>query len=455
VILLDEYDWQLFEDMEMFLQKIVTKFVEHQDFVRTFSEELTPSTSTKLIDWIDHVVLPWDSDTEEKLAAFGFEHDPSIDAPDGWEVYSSNNSILFPIVLSNHTKTELVLQPENLAQFVQLSGKGNNIEGEEYSPYRKCLLEDNDGFKVSAVERRGYDGYRVQEPAEDIDRYQEAFEKFTLRRKHYVDSEEGMEAVHHLVEEIAEDLEPPRIADAFFRSERVYWQSRDRAGQIQKARQDKFGLGWGNHDHHTYRSSREHFMKLIAALEAMGFSPRERFFAGESAGWGAQILEQRTCKIVVFADIDISSGEKDIDFAHTELDEKDSLGTVGLWTAIHGESILEAGLHHLAARVDFAHARKSLGSYGVEVMRPFSDFSFLKQAFTGAQRRDVEKKRVDTLLEEGLIGERTHDNFVENGAIGSHLEVIERRQGFKGFNQESVTAIIRATDPRDYDVRRA
>ena len=40
------------------------------------------------------------------------------------------------------------------------------------------------------------------------------------------------------------------------------------------------------------------------------------------------------------------------------------------------------------------------------------------------------------------------EGFEQIGAIGSHLELIERRQGFKGFNQNSVSVIIQATDPR-------
>ena len=34
------------------------------------------------------------------------------------------------------------------------------------------------------------------------------------------------------------------------------------------------------------------------------------------------------------------------------------------------------------------------------------------------------------------------------GAIGSHLENLERNEGFKGFNQTGVSEIIAATDPR-------
>jgi hypothetical protein len=37
---------------------------------------------------------------------------------------------------------------------------------------------------------------------------------------------------------------------------------------------------------------------------------------------------------------------------------------------------------------------------------------------------------------------------VSDGAIGSHLENLQRKAGFKGFNQQSVSVSIQATDPR-------
>jgi hypothetical protein len=37
--------------------------------------------------------------------------------------------------------------------------------------------------------------------------------------------------------------------------------------------------------------------------------------------------------------------------------------------------------------------------------------------------------------------------FCGEGAIGSHLENLERKGGFKGFNQKSVS-VIEATDPQ-------
>jgi hypothetical protein len=60
----------------------------------------------------------------------------------------------------------------------------------------------------------------------------------------------------------------------------------------------------------------------------------------------------------------------------------------------------------------------------------------------------VRRERAEKLLRGGLITQEQFEKFVAEGAIGSHLETLQRRGGFKGFNQKSVSAIIAATDPR-------
>jgi hypothetical protein len=40
------------------------------------------------------------------------------------------------------------------------------------------------------------------------------------------------------------------------------------------------------------------------------------------------------------------------------------------------------------------------------------------------------------------------ERFSEESVVGSHLENIQRGEGFKGFNQQMVSDIIRRTDPR-------
>src|SRR5207248_10737322 len=101
-----------------------------------------------------------------------------------------------------------------------------------------------------------------------------------------------------------------------FEVERDYWQSRNRAARVQKARQDRLGLGWANHDHHTFRCSRRFFPRVIGMFETLGFVLRERFHAGEHAGWGAQIVEHPTNGIVIVADLDLASEEATEDSAH-------------------------------------------------------------------------------------------------------------------------------------------
>jgi hypothetical protein len=234
-----------------------------------------------------------------------------------------------------------------------------------------------------------------------------------------------------------------------FEVERAYWQSRNRAARVQKARQDRLGLGWANHDHHTFRSSRRFFPRLIKMFETLGFKLRERFHAGEHAGWGAQVLEHHTTGIVIFADLDLAAEEATHDFSHDALPELPRPNTVGLWVGLHGESILEAGMHHLEAQFEFDALRDDLRSEaGVETMKPFSDFPFLRQAFTAGERWAVDRPRADHLLAAGWIDTEQHARFLAEGAIGSHLENLQRTEGYKGFNQQAVSAIIAATDPR-------
>jgi hypothetical protein len=261
-------------------------------------------------------------------------------------------------------------------------------------------------------------------------------------------AEDGFQHAANLVRAAVADLDTGRAADLFFAAERDYWLRRNRAARCQKARQDALGLGWLNHDHHTYRSSRTHFAALVAVMEQLGLACRERFYAGREAGWGAQVLEQAESGIVVFADVDLGPEEVVGDFAHQPLPARDELGTVGLWCLLHGEAMLQAGLHHLACRFDFDAARQQLQTAGVPVLKPFTDLPYLKQAFTEGEPWPVEPEHIEAALVAGAITPNQAGHFRQSGAIGSHLEILVRHQGYKGFNQAGINEIIRATDPR-------
>jgi hypothetical protein len=106
-------------------------------------------------------------------------------------------------------------------------------------------------------------------------------------------------------------------------------------------------------------------------------------------------------------------------------------------------------MHHLECQFDFDALKQQLeGSEGVKVMKPFTDFPYLRQAFTEGEIWPVRPERIDRLLKDGRITVEQAARFREHGAIGSHLENLERNQGFKGFNQTGVSEIIARTDPR-------
>jgi len=105
-------------------------------------------------------------------------------------------------------------------------------------------------------------------------------------------------------------------------------------------------------------------------------------------------------------------------------------------------------MHHLECQFDFDAAREQLAADGVASMKPFTDLPYLRQAFTKGEWWKVDERRISALLGEGAISQEQAQQFREKGALGSHLEILERDHGYKGFNQTGINEIIRDTDPR-------
>jgi hypothetical protein len=442
VIILDDkkYDWKLYPKCEEFLLSYVQEFLKNNTFLTQLSDSIDKVTGTRFFDWIDHIVIPNTIDLNE-IEALGFSklnNQTQSEIP----IYAVINSILPPILINDSKELEISLKVDNIEDFCNKNNIKSKTYDKPYSPFRKIKINSSGNYILSVVERHGSNDFTPIE-SNDIDEYQEALNAFFKRNREFQNDEAGITQTQQLVDDFLAKLSTERTADAFFQAERMYWQDRCPAGNRQAVRQDTLGLGWANHDHHTFRCSRENFSLIIHLLESLGFVCRERFYAGVEAGWGAQVLEHPVCKIAIFADADITEAEKDRDFAHTGLQTSENIGTVGLWVDLHGESLLQAGLHHLAVRTNFESFNKM-----EQMMKPFSNFDFLKQAFSVSHRWMVEDPRLKNLVEKAVITNDQNNNFAEIGAIGSHIESIQRSQGFKGFNQDSITAIIHAVDPR-------
>jgi len=444
------FDWPVCHEAEKLLLSRIGDFLACNRFAQQLAERMLSETGTLLLDWTDYLVLP--PQDEGALRAAGFVEDPLGETARG-ELALHHPEAMLPRVLVTQGKADfpiaLAIHPERLSDFMAAHGLSGEPEGEPLSRFRRLLVAEGDGTRFEAVERRGYRGFVPAQPRPgQAEAFLKARELCHTRRRVFAEDSEGYCSAQAVLDRILALVGPDLACHIVFEGERVYWQRRNRAAQAQKQRQDRLGLGWGNHDHHTFRSSRRHFLDLMRVMERLGFERRERYYAGAQAGWGAQILEQPVEGVVVFADVDLLPEETEIDFSRAPLPPAPRLGTIGLWVGLHGESFLEAGMHHLEARFDFAIVREQLKALGIAGMPPFSDFAFLKQAFTEGERWPVRRERAEPLWRQGSITEEQAQRFVTDGAIGSHLETLQRRGGFKGFNQTSVSAIIAATDPR-------
>jgi hypothetical protein len=444
------FDWPLANDAEAFLRRHTAAFQERNTTARRLAERMRKETGTDFFEWIDHLVL---SPSEERtLDKLGFTRDTAAETPDGEVVYEHPRTTLPRVMVRRGQRQNpslVALRPEFVADFMACHNIFGDPEGEPCSRYRRIVVAEQNGTCLEAVERRAYRGF-VPAPLKpgELSRIVKARELLRTRPRRFASDAEGFAAANQILDRVLGLVGRDLACQFFFEAERAYWESRNRAGRIQKHRQDSLGLGWGNHDHHTFRCSREHFVDLVEFLLRLGFHKRERFYAGAEAGWGAQVSEQPVTGIVVFADVDLLPDETQIDFSTRRLTAAPRLGTVGLWVGLHGESFLEASMHHLEARFDFDRLRDQLQREGVASMKPFSDFTFLRQAFTEGERWPVRPDRLERLLSSGLITRAQARQFGKDGALGSHLENLQRHGGFKGFNQKAVSVVIAATDPR-------
>lgn len=434
-------EWGLHEPAERLAERLLAEACRRSRAITALAGRLELETSTRLFDWLDHIAAPVEP---AELTEVGY-----VDGHRTVRGVWRHPGAQLPAVVPQPSYT-VALRVDDCAAFAAAYASDRGVDGSPMAGLRRTVVTD-EGTALVAVERRSWSSgiEPVTWGGAEAARAQRAWHLWADRPRTFG----GAEDVRRVVDVAAAmtDLVGPDLAAAYaLELERRYWQRRNTAAVLQHARQDRLGLGWGNHDHHTFRSSRSAFAPLMQVFRALGFGFRERFYAGAEAGWGAQVLEHPGNGGVVFADVDLTPDEVAIDVTAQELEPIGELGTVGLWCALHGESILVAGMHHLEAQFVFDRLRTDLSAWGIGQLAPFSDLPHLRQAFTAAERWPVPRARVERLVAAGALDRAKADEFATSGAPGSHLENLARRAGFKGFHQRNVSATMRATDPRVY-----
>lgn len=449
----EAFKWECQPKAEALILNALESACRENSFIDSLSHDLYKHTSTRLFDWLDHVILSHSPSIENELEESGFISDS---ATPSYRVFHHPGAQLPRVVLHDHDQpvAGVAVSVESIANFLMVRGMSSRIEGSPLSGYRRCCVSTDNNVSLWVIERRGFQTMEPTYPEEGyLTKYYEAKERWQTRPRDLADEEQALSRALKIAEDIVLSVGVDLAAWIVLECEREFWQSRNAAAQIQKNRQDRLGMGWANHDHHTFRSSRRNFAHLVRLFEILGFHCRERFYAGQEAGWGAQVMENPKCRLVLFLDVDLLADEIGIDFAHHPLADLDKLGTIGLWCALHGDSILKSGMHHLEAQFMFEELTRDLAAIGVGMMEPFSAFPYLKQAFTHGEVWHVDPRRVERLLQSGKITKEQAEKFLHYGAVGSHLENLQRREGYKGFNQKNVSFIIKKTDPRHMNIQ--
>lgn len=438
-----EKDWTIQPDAEAMLRAALQAWLASVPPAGAFARKLLEGCGVRLRDLLDHVSYE--------------QADAHIDAlcSVGWKARSSgvhaHDEGYFPELVQRPGPMTVWFRVESVEAFLAAHAINAPIEGVAHGPWRRAVAFTGAGIRFGAIERRGHHGFDAPDVTPlKIRNARVHLQAFRSRRRHFDTVEQGLAHTEALVDAAVADLGQHWACDIWLTAERDYWMMRCSAGRFQKARQDRLGIGWSNIDHHTYDGSRQHFRHTVRILEKLGYQLREMLYAGELAGWGSQILEQPSLKSTIFADVDLAPHELDIDFAHEELPELGKHRRAGVLSALHGESILEAGLNHVAALFDQRLLRDQLGVDGIRMMSPFSDFPHLYQELTLGDWAAVEPSRVDALERAGHIDPAEAERIRLNGAIISHLENIERNDGFKGFNKPGIDGVLRKLDPRAY-----
>ena len=433
--------WERQPAAEEFLSKSIEVFLEGCSDLSKLSAELMDRTAIRLRDLVDHISFS-DNEIEFNLQRAGW-------ASVGDGIFE-NESGLFPAFIRG-TSSELWIRVEDVSNFLKVRHIDSEISGAEFSRCRKAIIYANEKLKIGVIERNGYRDYIV--PPVNSEQLRSArfhLQVFRSRRRQFDTVEQGLAHTEQLIDQSVAAIGADWSCDLWLRAEREYWLRNCATGRLQKAKQDAVGIGWANIDHHTYDGSRKHFRHTIRILEKLGYQLREMLYAGELAGWGSQVLWQPAIRSTIFADVDLAPNELTIDFSHEVLPDLTKHRRAGLLSELLGESILEAGLNHVAGLYSQSHFRNQLNQSGIEMMKPFTDWPHLYQELTTGDWAAVDPIRVQGLLAAGHIEIEEAEKLCLQGSIITHFENIERNDGFKGFNRDGIDGVLRKLDPRAY-----
>lgn len=428
--------WNRFPREEAYFQSQIDEMLTQNSFLARTANRLSAYAATRLLDIADAICLPGNTQIPTDLAFS--QHSET----DNYAIYQVPGSCLPRLLIGDYGGHShgILLKVEQIAYFQAAHQCPAKIVGLPFGEFRRSLINVDNEVAVFVCEKRIADQFEPYEG--DVNRFADyhlAWEEWLTRPRRtmdftsYHEMSQLMEETCKRARKIVTLVGTKLAGDVVMNAERVYWQARNDVGKSLKQILDYVGIGWVNHDHHTFRCSRANFTETIRILELLGFTQRETYYAGEKSGWGAQLMNHPS-GLTLFVDVDLTPDELADDLTRISQEPLTRPGTVDMWCRLHGESLFDAGLHHIANRHDILGIQRKMQETNQEKVLPLSDFPHLRQAYSVGQRWPVVPGRLQSLIKDGYLSDEKANVFTRVGAIGSHLEVIERNEGFKGFS---------------------
>ncbi len=412
-----EFDWQRQPAAEALVDRLVASALSGNAFAAELARRMEDETSTRFVDWVDHLVLTETDGLTAELEAVGYRREWQGNYAVNVPVFGHEGGLFPRLAVASGTGPEVrevAIKVESVADFSRAHDLGLEIVGYAMGPYRVGRVpgaEDEPGGGRAA----GLSGLRAV-PERPRPRGADGAADGPGRAWRPATSGTGGSVGSTTTRRVSTRPRRPWSGSSSFAEARRTWRATSSSrwsgttgsrgtGRRRCRKGGRTGSGSAGRTTTTTPSA------------ARGGSSRGS--SGSSSGWGSSSASASTpgrtpaggrrCWSTRSRGSSSSPTStwpprrSTTDFAHQALPDLPRPNTVGLWVGLHGESMLEAGMHHLEAQFDFDALRDDLQTEaGIVTMKPFSDFPFLRQAFTAGRALAGRPSTGGPLAPEGL-----------------------------------------------------
>ncbi|WP_395644773.1 hypothetical protein [Terricaulis sp.] len=361
-------------DGELYLASLLEGAVAKVPQARDLRDFLWTAASIGLRDIVDHVVTP-----SGDHARCGWTHV----APGVWRNLNGLPA------LRDGDGVRVALRVDDIETLLAALGLDSEVRGAAHTPFRQATLFEAEGVAFDAVERCGWTGFEAPEVnPRQLRRARIYRQTLATRRRAFRDPGQGYVHLSRLLEAAVADLGAPWASGVFVRAELDHWRAQCSDAHLLGAQRERVGVGWSDAIQLAFTASRANFQRAAGVARMLGYRQGAWIFDAAS-GAGAQRFE---CPLLARPALIIECDGPDAPAA--PLVEQTWLAAPGLWSALHGEGMLEGGARAV-----------SIASERVAAVR----------------RKPVAPARVDALERERYLSRNAAEDLRLNGAEGPRV----------------------------------